>query len=600
MSCVFSILPVLPSLAQPFAFLFIPVSIMSHAQSNEELAEPAVQTMSTTPAVPQDQSSSTSHTASHIPHDDDPKNELSKTLSEHAYPPTAKVMVIMAGIILVLFLVALDRLIIGVAIPSITDQFNSLGDVGWYGSAYMLTTCAFMLLMGKVYTFVDPKWVYLASLVVFEVGSAICGAAPNSIAFIMGRAIAGLGNAGLFQGAVVIIVYIVPLHKRPQYMGIVGSVFGLASAVGPLLGGAFTDGPGWRWCFYINLPCGAVVFVLLAVFLHIPPVMLKQEPTTWRQKVTRMDPVGTFFFLPGVVCLLLALQWGGVIYSWSNARVIVLLVLAGVLLVAFIVVQRWKGENATVPARVFVNRSIIAGSWFAFCSIGAMQTLFYFLPIWFQVIKGASAVKSGIMSLPFVLGLVIMSVSAGILTKKLGYYTPWMILSSVITPIGAGLITTFTPHTGHSAWIGYQALFGMGFGLGAQQPSVAAQTVLPRKDVSIGAALMMFSQTLGGAIFVSVGNNIFDTQLAHNLAKIAGIDVGSVAATGATHIRNTVPASLLPQVLVAYNDALVSTFYLVAALTSCTILGAAAMEWQSVKKQQKKESGAAKDEEKQT
>ncbi len=553
------------------------------------------------PTVSLHRSSTASSQKDHVPHDDTSENELSKASSEHAYPPTSRVLVIMGGLFLVLFLVALDRLILGVAIPRITDDFHSLGDVGWYGSAYLLTSCAFTLLMGKIYTFVNPKWVYLGSLVVFEIGSVVCGAAPNSTALIIGRAIAGLGNAGLFQGAVIIIVYIIPLHKRPQYMGVLGTVFGVASAVGPLLGGALTDGPGWRWCFYINLPCGAVVFVLLAVFLHIPPEMLKRESTTWREKVARMDPVGTFFFLPCIICLLLALQWGGVTYSWANARVIVLLVLAGVLFVIFVVVQWWKGDNATVPGRIYVNRSIIAGSWFSFCNGGAMQTLFYFLPIWFQAIKHASAVKSGIMSLPFVLGLVIMGISAGILTKKIGYYTPWMILSSILTPIGSGLITTFTPHTGHSAWIGYQALFGLGVGLGMQQPSVAAQTVLSRKDVSIGASLMMFSQTLGGAIFISVGNNIFDTRFAQNLGKIPGIDVGSVATTGATDLKSTVAASLLPQVLVAYNDALRATFYLATALTCCTIFGSMAMEWKSVKKgQQKQDSNATNDEEKQT
>ena len=553
------------------------------------------------PARSLDQSSAASSATDSVSHDEFPQNQPSKASSESAYPATSKVLVIIGGIMLVLFLVALDRLIIGVAIPSITDEFDSLGDVGWYGSAYLLTSCAFMLLMGKIYTFVNPKWVYLGSLVVFEVGSAVCGAAPNSTALIIGRAIAGLGNAGLFQGAVVIIVYILPLHKRPLYMGLMGSIFGVASAIGPLLGGAFTDGPGWRWCFYINLPCGLVVFLLLAIFLHIPQEMLKRDSTTWKEKANRMDPVGTVFFLPCIICLLLALQWGGVTYSWSNARIIVLLVLAGVLFVVFLLVQSWKGDNATVPGHILVNRSIIAGFWFSFCNGAAMQTLFYFLPIWFQAIKHASAVKSGIMTLPLVLGLAIMGISAGILTKKIGYYTPWMILSSVLTPIGAGLVTTFTPHTGHSAWIGYQTLFGMGIGLGMQQPSVAAQTTLPRKDVSIGAALMMFSQTLGGAVFVSVGNNIFDTRFAHNLVKIPGIDVGSVATTGATDLRNMVPASLLPQVLVAYNDALRATFYLITALTCCTIYSSSAMEWKSVKKgQHKQDSNAANDEEKQT
>jgi EmrB/QacA subfamily drug resistance transporter len=522
----------------------------------------------------------------HAPLDEASRSRLSNASSEPVYPPTSRVLLIMASLLLTLFLVALDRLIVGVAVPSITDEFHSLGDVGWYGSAYLLTSCSFMLLIGKVYTFANPKWIYLSSLVVFEVGSAICGAAPNSTTLIVGRAIAGLGNAGIFQGAIIITLYIVPLHKRPQYMGFFGAVFGVASAIGPLLGGAFSDGPGWRWCFYINLPCGAVVFILLVVFLHIPPGMHERESTTWKDKAAHLDPVGTLVLIPCVICLLLALQWGGVTYPWSGARIVVLLGLAGVLFVAFVVVQKWKGDNATVPRRVFFNRSILAAAWFSFCSGAAMQTMFYFLPIWFQAIKNASAVESGIMNLPCVLGMVIMGILSGILTKRLGYYAPWMLLSSILTPIGAGLISTFTPYTGHSAWIGYQALFGIGIGLGMMQPSVAAQTVLPRKDVSMGAALTQFSQLLGGAVFISVGNNIFDTRLTDNLAMIPGIDVGSIAATAATDLRSLVLSSLLPQVLAAYNNALRATFCLATALTSATIVGSLVIEWKSIKKGQ--------------
>ena len=318
--------------------------------------------------------------------------------------------------------------------------------------------------------------------------------------------------------------------------------------------------------------------------------MIQREATTWQEKVRRLDPIGTFCLLPCIVCLLLALQWGGVTYNWSNARVIALLGLTGVLCIAFVVVQKLRGDDAMVPARIFLNRSILAGSWFSLCNGAALQVMFYFLPIWFQAIKHASAVKSGIMNLPCVLGLVITGILAGALTKRTGYYTPWMLLSSVLSPIGAGLISTFSPSTGHPAWIGYQALFGLGCGLGMMQPSVAAQTVLPRKDVSIGAALAQFFQLLGGAVFISVANNIFNTQLEHNLATIPGIDVRSVATEGATTIKDMVPAELLPQVLMAYNDALRAAFYLGTALASATVLGSLAMEWRSVKQGQQEQN----------
>lgn len=183
-----------------------------------------------------------------------------------------------------------------------------------------------------------------------------------------------------------------------------------------------------------------------------------------------------------------------------------------------------------------------------------------------------------------VLSLAIASVMAGILTRITGYFAPWMILSSVVTPIAAGLISTFTPHTAHPAWIGYQFLLGFGIGFGLQQPSVAAQTTLARKDVSTGASLMKFCQALGGAVCISVGNNLFDSHLEHGLENISGIDIKSVIETGATDLREMVAADKLPQVLVAYNDALRTAFWLCIGLACATALGSAVMEWKSVKR----------------
>ena len=370
-------------------------------------------------------------------------------------------------------------------------------------------------------------------------------------------------------------------------------IFGIASAVGPLLGGAFTSGPGWRWCFYINLPLAGAALAIHIFFLHIPKENLQLKPTTLREKIHRLDPIGTFFFLPAIICLLLALQWGGLTYAWSDARIIVLLLLFALCFAVFVFIQHRKGDTATVPPRIFLNRSILAGTAFSFAIGGAMVTLLYFLPLWFQAVKGVSAVKSGIMILPLVLAMTSAAVSAGLLTRKLGYYVPFMIACAVIMPIGAGLISTFTPSTAHPAWIGYQVLFGLGLGLGQQQAMVAAQTVLARKDVPIGASLMMFSQTLGGAVFLSVANNLFDAKLASGLAGIPGIDVGRVVDAGATDLRTMVAARFLPRVLVAYNAALRDTFYLVTALTCVTIVGALAMEWKSINKDRERD-GAKK------
>jgi MFS family permease len=204
---------------------------------------------------------------------------------------------------------ALDNTIIATAIPRITDQFNSLNDIGWYGSAYLLTNCALQLIFGKLYTFYNIKWVYLGALFIFEVGSLICGVAPNSMALIIGRAIAGVGGAGIYSGAVVIIAKTVPLHQRPTYTGMIGSMYGLASVAGPLMGGAFTDKLTWRWCFYINLPLGAVTAFFIVFFFQAPK-RVRDRAAGLRAQLEQFDVLGTIFFIPAIICILLALQWG--------------------------------------------------------------------------------------------------------------------------------------------------------------------------------------------------------------------------------------------------------------------------------------------------
>ncbi|OJD36677.1 major facilitator superfamily transporter [Diplodia corticola] len=512
--------------------------------------------------------------------------EAAQTPAETAYPSAKIAIPIIITVYLGLFVVALDRTIIATAIPIITNEFHSLGDVGWYGSAYMLTGCTTQLLVGRIYTFYNQKVVYLTSLFLFEAGSAICGAAPNSTVFIVGRAIAGMGSGGVFSGGILLTIPLVPLRKRPIIQGMAGALFGIASVVGPLLGGAFTDHATWRWCFYINLPIGAVVAVVVFFVLKqtAPPT---NAALSAKAKILQLDPLGNAFFVPGMVCLLLALQWGGTTYAWRSARVVALLVLGGLLLAAFVAVQAAnRNDTATVAPRIIKQRTVAGAFWFVFCTSAAMMGVVYYMPIWFQAIKGVSAVSSGLMLLPVVLSLVVGSILTGICVSRTGYYAPFLLASSAVASAGAGLLTTFTTSTDRPAWLGYQVLFGLGLGLGMQQANIAVQCVLPRADVPVGVTLVFFAQQLGGAVFVSVCQNVFTNELARGLRALATADFSParIVATGATQLRNVVSDDAqLGAVLTAYNAALVKAFTVALAMTCLSVFGSSVIEWKNVK-----------------
>ncbi|KAH8652595.1 major facilitator superfamily domain-containing protein [Tricladium varicosporioides] len=513
------------------------------------------------------------------------KLAITRTGSNEAsqYAHGLRLVTITVAVAISVFLVALDNTIIATAIPRITDQFHSLNDVGWYGSSYLLTTCSTQLLFGKLYTHFNIKIVYLTAIGLFELGSLVCGAAPSSNALIIGRAIAGIGSAGVFNGGIVIISRTVPLVRRPIFVGIIGAMYGIASVVGPLMGGAFTSHLSWRWCFYINLPIGGIT-VLGIIFFLKPPEKADQRSLGYRVRLRKLDPIGTVVFIPGIVCLLIALQWGGTKYPWSDARVVALLVIFAVLITVFVMLQVYNKENATVPTHIISQRSMAFGSWYTFSLSSSFFIGLYYLPIWFQAIKGASAIHSGIMNLPLLLGVVAMALISGVLITLIGYYTPFMIMSTVVASLGMGLLSTLQPDSPSSKWIGFQALFGLGIGAGLMQMVLIAQTVLATDDIPTGTAALIFFQTLGGAVMLSVAQNVFQNRLLANLREVfPGLDSLVVLGNGATNLQDLVPPVYLQQVLEAFNKAIMQTFYVGVAIVSLSIFGSMGIEWKSIK-----------------
>jgi EmrB/QacA subfamily drug resistance transporter len=525
-------------------------------------------------------------------------NEQQDGTPTPVYPSAAKTAVIMISLYISIFLVALDRTIMGPAIPAITNEFKSISDIGWYGSAYMLTAAGFILLYGRIYTFFPTKPVFLSSIFLFEIGSVVCGAAQTSVMLIVGRAVAGLGSSGIFTGAILIMLNTVPLPKRPMLQALFGACFGVASVAGPLLGGAFTGSKaGWRWCFYINLPLGGITILVVCFLLRLE----EQKPklATWKETFKHLDPLGIALFLPSITCLLLALEWGAAEYSWSAPQMIALLVVFAVLFIAFVGWQYFtRHSTATVPARVILQRSVAFGGASQFCVGATMLTVSIYIPLWFQAIKGVSAMQSGINTIPLVLAVVVGSIMSGGLVQRIGYYTPFMILGSCFMAVGTGLITTWNMGTRSSMWIGYQVIVGFGVGCTMQHPNIAVQTVLPKHDVPIGTAFLSLCQTLGGAVFAAVGQNLYIDKFSTGLERIGGLDPERLLASGATDLTKGVPPMVQRRILEAYNDALMQGTFFAALIVACLAVPAAlGMEWRSVK--EKQDPSQTQDEEKQ-
>ncbi|KAJ5875635.1 uncharacterized protein N7473_012982 [Penicillium subrubescens] len=511
---------------------------------------------------------------------------------EHQYPSKFNLFFIILSLNLALFLVGLDNTIISSAIPKITDEFHALSDVGWYASAYMLTTCSFQLMWGKLFTFYIVKWTWLVALFIFELGSLICAVAPSSTVLIVGRAIAGVGTGGVSNGCFLLVAYSAPPRQRPALIGMMGSMYGLAAIAGPLLGGVFTSSSKltWRFCFYINLPLGFVC-ALVVVFFMSSFSGGKGGTVGLKEQVKQMDVPGTLILLPAIICLLLALQWGGTKYPWDNGRIIALLVLAAILQSVFVFIEYRSGDRATLPFRVLKNRNIWGSSIFGSSVVASFFTMLYYIPIWFQAIKGATPIKSGVMTLPLVVSYVIFSFGTGSLTSVLGYYVQWGYLTVILSAIGTGLMTALKVDSGHAEWIGYQVLFGAGIGCGMQTSFSAPQTALPLEDIPVGTAIVMFTENLASAIMVSVAQNVFTNQLKTNLSEYApAVDASAVISAGATEVQQLVPEKLYQVVLFAYNKALDQTFYVGVALSCLGIIGVLGLEWISVKGKKGKDS----------
>ncbi|KAL9640530.1 MAG: hypothetical protein Q9204_000677 [Flavoplaca sp. TL-2023a] len=480
----------------------------------------------------------------------------------------------------------IDFTLIATAIPVITSHFNSLNDVGWYGSAYFIAMCVPLPLAGKMYMLFPKKMVYLIYIAVFELGSLLCALAPTSNALIIGRAISGLGASGIFAGSLIIVATIAPLHKRPLLTGLTNGTFGASQIIGPLIGGAFSQNVTWRWCFWINLPAGSISVALIVFCLHIQKGA--SETTPWRQKMQELDVLGFVLFAGAITMLLVALQTGGVTYAWNSSVVLGLLVGFALTFVVFLGSQWRAGNSALVPPRLLRYRTVVLAVGACFIAPGGVATIIYYLPIWFQAVQGASPISSGIRYLPSVISDVLTSIIGGAVVMKVGWYNPFYIFGVAILCIGSGLLTTLTPTIDAGKWIGYQILTGSGYSFLVTMPHIALQAILPPDLVPIASTTLLFAMTASCSVLLAAGQAIFQASLTSKLSRVVSQEeVNTLIAAGAAEVNAAIRPAHRVAVIDAYNRALTDVFLIPTVGAAIAFLLVCSIRWKDIRKQGK-------------
>jgi EmrB/QacA subfamily drug resistance transporter len=436
----------------------------------------------------------------------------SEALADDAAAPieqnSRRVRLVFAGVMLAMFLAALDQTIVSTALPTIVSDLGGANHLSWVVTAYLLASTATTPLWGKLGDLYGRKTVFQICIVIFLVGSALCGQAHSMTELISFRALQGIGGGGLMVLAMAVIADVVPPRDRGRYQGVIGAVFGVSSVLGPLLGGFLVDNLTWRWVFYVNLPVGAVALAVIAS-------ALRTKALATRPKI---DYLGTALLAAISTCLVLITSLGGTTWAWNSAQVWTCGIGSVVLIVAFILVEQRVSEPI-MPLRLFRNPVFSQSSAIGFVVGLAMFGALSFIPLFLQVVDGDSPTKSGLRLLPMMAGLLVASIGTGQLITRFGRYKIYPIVGSVFMALGLGLLSRIDEKTSGVVLGVDMAVFGFGLGLTMQVLIIAVQNAVDYSDLGTATSGATYFRSIGG----SFGASIFGTILANRLkSNISG------------------------------------------------------------------------------
>jgi len=478
-----------------------------------------------------------------------------------------RVLVVLSGLLVGMFLAAVDQTIVATALPTIAGDLGGLDQLSWVVTAYLLTTTACTPLYGKLSDLYGRRLLFQIAIVIFLVGSALSGISQTLWQLVAFRGIQGLGAGGLIAIAFAIIGDVLSPRDRGRYMGYFSAVFALAGVAGPLLGGFAVDHLSWRWIFYVNVPIGLAALVITSSVLHLP---IQRRPH-------QIDYLGAALLVAAVSCVLLVSVWGGNEYAWGSAPIVGLAAAGLVLLVAFLAQER-RAAEPILPLRLFRVRTVAVGFTVTALTGGAMFGAVVFLPLFLQVVSGVSATNSGLLLSPLMLSLTVVSIVSGRLISRTGRYR-WLAIGGVAILLASMLLlSTIGAGTSHYTVGAFMVLVGAGMGMHMPVLNLSTQNAVPFADLGTATSAVTFSRSLGGAVGVAAFGSVMNARLQDNLAEL-GLRVSTNSdrlASGPEQIRS-LSEPLRSGVVGALADAIASVYLVavpivVVALLVCWLL----------------------------